>query len=168
MLQRLRMNRCAWSRPVLSPSLPIGIGMTDLRALMHAGIFESAENGTLKVKPPPPIPISSTGLLGRSSPRFRGVLSSVHLGNKTILLSFLIGTSVKRYCTPLKVLKVLNGSRPSLPLRTRLPSFFCRASRWWQAILSRKEPKGMRELLSSLSLSSPSPSSPSSSSSMSA
>ena len=50
---------------------------------MHAEIFESAENGTLKVKPPPPIPISCrTGLLGRSHPGFRETLCALEFGNK--------------------------------------------------------------------------------------
>ena len=51
---------------------------------MHAEIFESAENGTLKVKPPPPIPISCrTGLLGRSHPGFREHCAHSSSGIKT-------------------------------------------------------------------------------------
>ena len=85
MPKRLRPPCTISSAPSL-PSFPIGIGMTDLRALMHAEIFESAENGTLKVKPPP-IPISCAEPLRNFSPRFRGFLSAPEIGNINFLLA---------------------------------------------------------------------------------
>ena len=77
---------CTISSAPSLPSFPIGIGMTDLRALMHAEIFESAENGTLKVKPPP-IPISCAEPLRDSSPRFREFVSAPEIGNRNFLLA---------------------------------------------------------------------------------